>query len=282
MAQRISQAIEEGKIKMDFAGKSEHRVDVEWLMCEVTGLSRTMLSIEGQGLLSDQAYNEYCRMLDQRLDGMPLQYILGEQSFYGYDFYVNEHVLIPRFETEELVELAVKWAKDNKALRLIDMCTGSGCIGLTMLKECASMTGVLVDLSPKALELADRNRIRLNLNDRATLIQSDLFEDVEPEIVDIITANPPYIETKDIEGLSVEVKSAEPTMALDGGEDGLIFYRKITHEAKAYLREGGLLIYEIGHNQMAAVKEIFKNEGYSHIEGIQDLSGHDRIVLAMR
>ena len=282
MALIISQVLEEAKSKLIFANKSEYTVDAEWLMCEVTGLSRTMLSLEGDSALDGDAYSKFSLMLKKRLEGIPLQYILGVQSFYGYEYYVNEHVLIPRFETEELVERAVKWARENGATKLLDVCTGSGCIGLTMLKECENMTGTLVDLSAEALKVAEKNRKELGLDDRAQLVQSDLFTAVNLRSVDMILSNPPYIQTDVIEGLSVEVKSAEPYMALDGGDDGLLFYRKITHEAKEFLRDGGLLIYEIGHNQMDAVKKIFEEEGYSDIEGFQDMSGKDRIVQATR
>ena len=282
MILRISQVLEEAKVKLEAAGKSDYLVDAEWLMCEVTGLTRTMLSLDGQGCLDNEAYHKFDLMLNKRLKGMPLQYILGKQSFYDYEFYVNDHVLIPRFETEELVERGVDWAKKKNAQTFIDMCTGSGCIGLTLLKECEEMTGTLVDLSSEALKVADKNRKALGLDHRAQIVQSDLFTHIEDREVDMILSNPPYIETEVIDGLSVEVKGAEPYMALDGGDDGLMFYRKITHEAKEYLKEGGLLIYEIGYNQMDAVKKIFEEEGYSNIEGFQDLSGKDRIVLATR
>lgn len=282
MALKISQALKDARSKMLAENKAEHVVDVEWLMCEVTGLTRTMLGVEGDRLLSEDAYNKFSLMVKKRLKGIPLQYILEEQSFYGYDFFVNEHVLIPRFETEELVEYAVRWAKEHGALKFIDMCTGSGCIGLTMLKECTNMRGILVDLSEEALKVADINRHSFELENRASLVASDLFAELDTQVVDMILSNPPYIETDVIDGLSVEVKGAEPYMALDGGGDGLMFYRKITHDAKSYLRKGGLLIYEIGHKQMDAVKKIFEDEGYSHIKGIQDLSGKDRIVLATR
>ncbi len=282
MALIISQVLEEAKSKLIAANKSDYTVDAEWLMCEVTGLTRTMLTLEADATLDAAAYREFNLMLKKRLAGMPLQYILGVQSFYGYEFYVNEHVLIPRFETEELVERAVKWSKENGASKLLDMCTGSGCIGLTMLNECEDMTGTLIDLSAEALKVAEKNRRELRLDDRAQLVQSDLFTAVNLRSVDMILSNPPYIQTDVIEGLSVEVKSAEPYMALDGGDDGLLFYRKITHEAKEFLRDGGLLIYEIGHNQMDAVKKIFEEEGYSDIEGFQDMSGKDRIVQATR
>jgi len=264
------------------AGKAEHQVDVEWLLSDVTGMSRTQLALSGEECLTKEALQQFNDLFERRLKGEPLQHILGIQSFYGYDFLVNEHVLIPRFETEELVEKAIQWVKAKKASRFIDMCTGSGCIGLSLLKECEFLSGTLVDLSEEALTIATENATRLEVDDRVDLIQSDLFEEVAKEAVDLVISNPPYIVTQVIRELEDEVKLSEPYMALDGGEDGLVFYRRIIKAAKDYLRSEGLLIVEIGYDQMEQVKKIFEDEGYSHIKGFQDMSGKDRIVLAKR
>lgn len=280
--QKISHVLEQARLGLIEAGKEAYQVDALWLMTEVTGLSRSQLTLEGHKLLNEEALASFKAMMERRLEGEPLQYILGHQSFYGYDFMVNDHVLIPRFETEELVEKAVKWAQAKGANSLIDMCTGSGCIGLSILMECPNMTGTLVDLSEQALEVAGNNCKSLGLDHRAAILKSNLFEDLPVRHVDLIVSNPPYIVTEVIEGLDDEVKGAEPYMALDGGEDGLVFYRKIAKEAKAYLNSDGLLIFEIGYDQMEQVKKIFADEGYSNIEGFQDMSGKDRIVLATR
>ena len=279
---KINLVLNDAKQALLNCGKNEHQVDAEWLLSEITGLSRTQLNMDGHKSISEEQLQRFNSLLQRRLDGEPIQYILGEQSFYGYDFIVDEHVLIPRFETEELVEKAIKWAKEEGATKFIDMCTGSGCIGLTLLKECPNMSGILVDLSTEALKIASRNATRLNLENKVKLIHSDLFDQVPSGEVDLILSNPPYIVTEVIKGLEAEVRMSEPYMALDGGDDGLIFYRHIIKSAKEFLRIQGLLIVEIGYDQMEQVKKIFSDEGYSHIKGFQDMSGKDRIVLAKR
>ena len=278
----IETALAEAKDRLVAAGKAESLVDAEWLMCEATGLTRTMVQLNGKRLLTHEEQLTFESHMAKRLEGMPIQYILGTQSFYGYDFSVNEHVLIPRFETEELVDRAIKWAKANKAQTFIDMCTGSGCIGLTVLKECVSMEGHLVDYSGFALEMAEVNGQRLGVDDRASYYHSDLFTEMPKMTVDMILSNPPYIQRHVIESLDEEVKSSEPYMALDGGEDGLDFYRVITKEARNYLKPGGLLMFEIGYDQREAVMDILADNGYSNIEGIKDMYGKDRMVLGMR
>lgn len=264
------------------AHKAEHQVDAIWLLSAVTGLSRTMLELEGDREVLPEEAAQFEGYLAQRLDGRPLQYILGVQSFYGHEFQVKEGVLIPRFETEELVERALHWAKAHKATTLMDMCTGSGCIGLTVLKECPEMTGVLVDYSDTALDVARKNRAALGLENRATLYHSDLFSDVPEMTVDMLLSNPPYIASATLSTLEEEVRGAEPSMALDGGGDGLDFYRAIGAQGKHYLRKGGLLLVEIGYDQRQSVMAIFEQEGYTMIEGIRDLSGRDRMVLCVR
>ncbi len=278
----IKGLLAEGIHQMVLSDKEEHVVDVEWLLCEITGLSRTVLALEGEKELPETMVSSFRHMLTERLNGRPLQHILGYQSFYGYDFEVNASVLIPRFETEELVDKAIKWATANEAKSLIDMCTGSGCIGLTVLMECPWMSGILVDLSKEALEVAVRNTDALNVADRVQIIASDLFANVDDQRVDMILSNPPYIVTEVIEGLDEEVKRGDPYMALDGGADGLDFYRKIAKEAKNYLNTDGILLFEIGYDQMDAVSNILLEESYVNIEGFKDLFGKDRMVLGMR
>lgn len=279
---KVSHLLEDAFGHLKAVGKEDSLVDAEWLLCEVTGLTRTMLQIEGDRDLSASEVKTFNEMMTQRLKGRPLQYILGIQSFYGYEFHVSEDVLIPRFETEELVDRAISWARNNNASALIDMCTGSGCIGLTVLKECPNMSGVLVDYSEKALAVAKKNSQALLLKDQAQLIHSNLFEAVPMKPVDMILSNPPYIVSDVVDTLEEEVKGSEPHMALDGGADGLDFYRAIGAAAKAYLRKEGLLMFEIGYDQKEAVMEILHREGYSNIEGIKDLAGRDRIVLGTR
>lgn len=279
---KVSVLLKDAKTQLIAAGKQESLVDAEWLMCEVTGLTRTTLQLSGDVLLSDHQVKTFKRYMQKRLDGTPIQYILGIQSFYGYEFEVNANVLIPRFETEELVDRAIRWSRKRAAKTLIDMCTGTGCIGLTVLKECEEMSGHLVDYSPEAISVAKKNRHNLNLEQRCKIWHSDLFEALPDIKVDMVISNPPYIGREIIDTLDIEVKCFEPVMALDGGVDGLDFYRRISVDAKAYLNEGGILMFEIGYDQMQAVSGILEVNGYKEIEGFQDMSGKDRMVMGVR
>ena len=190
-------------------------------------------------------------------------------------FFVNENVLIPRQDTEILVEQVLNLSKGKENLKLLDMCTGSGCILLALLSNLKQASGTGVDLSEKALEVAQRNGRELGIE--VSWIQSNLFDKVSGSY-DIIVSNPPYIETSVIEGLMDEVKLYEPRMALDGTEDGLFFYRKITAQAGEYLNNNGILAFEIGYNQGEAVSGFMKENGYKEVQVLQDLAGLDRVV----
>ena len=190
-------------------------------------------------------------------------------------FFVNENVLIPRQDTEVLVEQVLSLSKGKENLKLLDMCTGSGCILLALLANLKQASGTGVDLSEKALEVAQRNGEELGIE--VSWVQSDLFDKVSGSY-DIIVSNPPYIETSVIEGLMDEVKLYEPRMALDGTEDGLFFYREITMQAGKYLKNNGILAFEIGYNQGKAVSEFMKENGYEEVQVLQDLAGLDRVV----
>lgn len=191
----------------------------------------------------------------------------------GLSFYVNEHVLIPRQDTEILVEETAKFLRDG--MQFLDLCTGSGCILLSLLHLKHGVEGTGVDLSPEALKVAKKNRERLGA--KAALIQSDLFDKIESAF-DVIVSNPPYIKRAEIETLMDEVRLHEPYMALDGHEDGLYFYRKIAEEAPKYLRAGGGLFLEIGCDQGACVAELLRQQGFADVKVVKDLAGLDRVV----
>ena len=200
-------------------------------------------------------------------------------------FYVNENVLIPRQDTEILVEEVLKLSRTvfseerRKALNILDVCTGSGCILLSLLSNLENATGTGVDLSEKALKVAETNRENLGIP--ARWVHSNLFDKVQGTY-DMIISNPPYIKTSVIEELMDEVKFHEPKMALDGKEDGLYFYREIIREAEQYLKEGGILAFEIGYDQGEAVSQLMEKQGYSQVQVIQDLAGLDRCVTGIR
>ena len=220
---------------------------------------------------------------EKRRRRIPLAQILGRQSFYGLDFFVNEDVLIPRADTECLVDLVLEdyaeLAKQtgSPSLNILDLCTGSGCIGISVAKHLPYQELLLVDLSEKALAVAKKNAEK-HLGENVTLLQSDLLTGVQGKKFSLLLSNPPYIVSGVIPGLDREVSEYEPKMALDGGEDGLVFYRRIAKEAKAVLLPGARLYLEIGYDQGESVKDIFQKEGYEAVEVFPDLSGNPRVL----
>ena len=222
---------------------------------------------------------------EKRRRRIPLAQILGRQSFYGLDFFVNEDVLIPRADTECLVdlvledyaELAKQGEKTYAEKRILDLCTGSGCIGISVAKHLPYQELLLVDLSEKALAMAKKNAEK-HLGENVTLLQSDLLTGVQGKKFSLLLSNPPYIVSRVIPGLDREVSEYEPKMALDGGKDGLVFYRRIAKEAKAVLLPGARLYLEIGYDQGESVKDIFQKEGYEAVEVFPDLSGNPRVL----
>ena len=267
------------------AGVTEAELDAWYLLEHVSGMSRTdylMRRMEEFRPEQQEQILRYEHLIEERAKRIPLSYLTGWRNFCGLDFAVNEAVLIPRQDTECLVEELLPYTKGK---RVLDMCTGSGCIAISLavLGHAEMITGV--DISEKALAVARGNGERL-LADRAESvkqqwIQSDLFEKVEGTY-DIIVSNPPYIQSKVIETLEPEVRDYEPRLALDGTEDGLLFYRKITAQAAEYLSPDGLLAFEIGYDQGADVAALMTEQGYREVRVVRDLAGMDRIVMGHR
>ena len=220
---------------------------------------------------------------EKRRRRIPLAQILGRQSFYGLDFFVNEDVLIPRADTECLVDLVLEDYADlakqagSSSLNILDLCTGSGCIGISVAKHLPYQELLLLDLSEKALAVAKKNAEK-HLGGNVRLLQSDLLTEVQEKRFSLLLSNPPYIVSKVIPDLEREVSEYEPKMALDGGEDGLVFYRRIAKEAKAVLLPGARLYLEIGYDQGESVKDIFQKEGYEAVEVFPDLAGNPRVL----
>lgn len=268
-------ALEYGKQRLLECEIEDANLDA-WLLLEyVSGISRSWYFVHEDEEISEDDIEKYQILIEQRGKHIPLQQLTKEAYFYGMKFFVNENVLIPRQDTEVLVEQILSLSKEKENLKLLDMCTGSGCILLALLANLKQASGTGVDLSEKALEVAQRNGKELGIE--VSWVQSDLFDKVSGSY-DIIVSNPPYIETSVIEGLMDEVKLYEPRMALDGTEDGLFFYREITMQAGKYLKNNGILAFEIGYNQGKAVSEFMKENGYKEVQVLQDLAGLDRVV----
>lgn len=249
-------------------------LDAWYLLEHIIGHDRSWYFLHMQEQAEPDVKEEYERLLQLRGQHRPLQQITGKAYFMGLEFSVNEYVLIPRQDTEILVEEALKRMREDA--RILDLCTGSGCILLSLLYNKNKAEGIGMDISEKALEVAKRNS--RNLHIKVEFIQSDLLEKATG-MFDLIVSNPPYIPANVIEGLMEEVRDYEPHLALDGGEDGLDFYRRIAAEAGAYLNPGGWLILEIGQEQGDAVRQMLSDAGYEKIEVVRDLAGLDRVVL---
>lgn len=265
----------EGQIRLKDSGIEEYQLDAWYLLEYVTGISKASYYGDPNRELSAAQAEEYRKCIEKRSERIPLQHITGVQEFMGHEFFVNEHVLIPRQDTEILVEHALDKVEDGK--KVLDMCTGSGCILLSILKR-YQVQGTGADISSEALQVAERNRKHLALP-QVEWLQSDLFEKIE-EKYDVIVSNPPYIQTGVIESLQEEVRLHDPYIALDGKEDGLYFYRRIIEDAKAYLEDGGWLLFEIGYDQAEPVTRLMEQAGYSEIYVKKDLSGLDRVAGA--
>ncbi len=272
------EALNWGKEKLQHAGIPESDLDA-WLLLEhVSGLSRAMYFVRDREEMEESCREQYEEAIRKRESRVPLQHITGVQEFMGYEFHVNEHVLIPRQDTEILVEEADRAADDTGAKRILDVCTGSGCILLSLLKMNENRTGTGSDLSEPALKMAEENRRLLEIpEERAAFVQSDLFERIEGTY-DMIVSNPPYIRTEEIRKLQEEVRLHDPYGALDGKEDGLYFYRRIISEAGGYFEHQGTLLFEIGYDQAEDVKRLMEEAGYSQIYVKKDLAGLDRVV----
>ena len=278
--------LEEGYQILNSAEIEEARLDA-WLLLEFAAdIKRAWYYAHMDETAETAVAEQYRQLCEKRAQHIPLQHLTGQAYFMGYEFYVDDRVLVPRQDTETLVEEAISHLRELPAPKILDMCTGSGCILLSLLMELPQASGTGADVSADALEVAKENTRRLGLEKRAELIQSDLFSANYFEKnsrkkcmeYDMLISNPPYIRTADIDGLMDEVRLHDPRLALDGKADGLYFYEKITEQAGKYLKPGGWLIYEIGCDQGKDVAEIMKKKGFIQIEVKKDLAGLDRIV----
>ena len=261
------------------------RLDVEILLEKALGnVDSLYIRLNLNKELTQEQEDLFNIFIQDRLKGRPVAYIVGNREFMGLDFYVQEGVLIPRPDTEPLVEELIELCRGKENLNILDIGTGSGAITISLAKYLNTSKVKSFDISDIALEVGKKNAISNEVDDRVEFIKSDLFSSIENKSIqfDVIVSNPPYIPKKDIETLHIQVKDYEPYTALEGGEDGLDFYRSITEQSRMYLKENGILAYEVGHDQAQDVAEIMNSNGYTKIYTKKDLQGIDRVVIGYK
>ncbi len=277
---KYQECYKEGCQKLSEAGIEEAMLDARLLLEHICKTTHTDLLVHGDREVDEEKLTAYRAAIATRSERIPLQHITGEQEFMGLLFKVNDKVLIPRQDTEILVEEVMREMQDYS--RILDMCTGSGCILISLLHYSNWNTGVGVDISSEALQIAKTNgEALLSAEKQPVWIESDLFEKVEGKF-DIIVSNPPYIPTQVIQTLMPEVRVYEPMKALDGTEDGLHFYRRIAEESVEYLNREGMLYLEIGHDQADSVSNLLEDAGFRDIHVVKDYAGLDRVVYGRR
>lgn len=280
---------------MNKAGCLDPKVDSEELYSFLTGLDKVEIFVRGEEEVDPETERKYFKLIRKREERIPLQHITGEQEFMGFRFYVSEDALIPRQDTETLVVEAARALRDNPAKKpgfferlrgkgnreILDLCCGSGIIGVSLKRISEGLDLTASDVSEGAVALAERNA-RLNRVE-GEFLQGDLFEPVKDRKFDMILSNPPYIKTNMIGLLQDEVKDHEPRIALDGGKDGLDFYRRIVEQAPDHLKKDGFLMLEIGHDQGEELKTMIGRTGkFRDLIVLKDLGGRDRVVSCRR
>ncbi len=274
---------EEGRRILEQAGLPDAALDARFLLEEVCGTNLQTLLVFPEKKVTEEEVNQYRAFIQRRKDREPTAMILGEWDFMGLTFRLNKSTLIPEQDTEVLVETALEELKrrglGEAPLRILDLCTGSGCILLSLLHELRNVGGLGTDLSEEALEAARENAVRLGLQERAAFRQGDLWEPVGDERFDLIVSNPPYVPTEVIPTLEPEVRCGEPYAALDGGEDGLVFYRRIMREAAGHLKPSGIIIVESGFDEVPQIAALMQDQKLRGIRTVKDYGGLDRVVL---
>lgn len=282
----IRECVRYGQERLASAGIENAANEARYLLEDILAVDRSYLFVHDTRMVSEQDVVRYKTWIARRCTHEPMQYITGRQEFMGRSFYVNAHVLIPRQDTEVLVEEAMKRLTPD--MHILDLCCGSGCIGISLMRL-AHVDAVLADISQEALAVAAANATALLAAETAgpeqasvkkpQIIQTDLFSAIH-DTFDMIVSNPPYIQSAVIGTLMEEVRDHEPLLALDGREDGLYFYREIIRQAGGYLRDGGYLLFEIGYDQGDDLRKILVDAGYTQIQVVKDLAGLDRVVIA--
>ena len=262
-------------------GGDETELEARELVCVASGKSREQFFRDRSLYVSEPVERRFQELMERRLKGEPVAYIIGEWEFYGLTLDICRDVLIPRPDTEVLVDRGIVFVKDMPdGARVLDLCAGSGCVGLAVADNCPNTRVILADYSEDALRVCRQNVRRCGLTAQVSATRADALEPAPSALwdFDLILCNPPYIPTGDLAALDVSVRDYEPAMALDGGADGLDFYRAITSGWKAALRPGGMLAFEVGYDQAPAVEYILAAQGYEQIKTYQDPAGHWRVV----
>ncbi len=277
----IGKLLEEGNQILKNKDIESYILDTQLLLAKVLERDKLYVITHKEEKVSKKAVEEFLYLINLRAEKMPIKYILRSCEFMGMDFYVRQGVLIPRPDTEILVEEALKLIKQKNMNYVCDLCCGSGAIGLSLANYSLSIKVDCVDISDDAAEVTTTNIEKLKLGERVKLIRSDLLNYAEQNGIyyDMIVCNPPYIKSETINELMEDVKLYEPHLALDGGEDGLYFYKKIIMQSINVLKKGGILAFEIGHDQYEEVEKIFKDNGYEDIVCVKDLAGNDRVAI---
>lgn len=257
------------------------RLDSQLILGKVLNKDKIYLIVNSNEEVEEKDKEEFLKLINKRMENMPVRYILGEVDFMGLDFYIEEGVLIPRSDTEVLVEEVLKIIDKDKELNVCDLCSGSGAIGISLAHYRKNIMVDLIDFYEKPEKISKKNIVRNNLENQVKFIKSDLLKEPIKELkkYDIIVSNPPYIKEDVIDTLMNDVKNYEPRTALSGGDSGLIFYERIVEESKKALKEDGILAFEIGYDQGLSVSNIMKNSGYIDIKVVKDLAGLDRVVI---
>lgn len=278
---KIREVIKIGADILRQAGLEEYKFEAEYLLSECLGISRIEILTDGDRILEDGQAEMFMNMISRRSKREPAAYITGHREFMGLDFEVCEGILIPRPDTEILVEEIIKTASEKNLKTSVEIGLGSGCISVSLAKY-ANLDCFGTDISETALIISNKNAKNNGVEDKTEFYLGDIFEGLPECKYDIIVSNPPYIRKKDMETLMADVKEYEPYTALCGGDDGLDFYRRITSDGMELLNEGGYIFYEIGYDEADEVSEILRKKGFCEIRVIKDLSGLDRVVAARK
>lgn len=273
----IKQALIDGSKMLKDNGVGDSNLISKVLMADILKKTKEYLIINDKEILQESATNEFFDKIQKVASGYPIQYITNKQEFMKMNFYVDENVLIPQPDTEILVEEVIKKFNNKSNLKILDLCTGSGAIAISLAKYIKNAEVIASDISEEALKIASKNAIKNNV--KISLVKSNMFENIF-QTFDIIVSNPPYIDKKTLKMLPADVK-CEPEIALDGGEDGLDFYRIIAENAHRYLQKGGYIFLEIGFNQKNDVINILEKQNkFKNIKCVKDFANNDRVIIA--